>query len=360
MTTIIEIYYQNPIYPPPPNCTYNKVISTYGFGCSGSGVLIDLISECDNTTVYGGYDVLGGSSLALDKNIPKIEIDILRRCGGLFDLENYFKGNRINSNMYILRFINTMEYFYSFEDLLIYNDKFMELTYEFIDRIADKIEVEDALAGDPAYKAQSINRKIYKNLSYPFLYDGIKRTRYSYKIKDLTLDEFYEEARIYLHKFLKTIKSKEFLFLDFIFADGTGDFERYNKYIENCKIIGVYRDPRDVYVEGIQTNEPWIPHDKIEFVKWYKSHEINKFININHPNFLLLRFEDFIYKYEETVSKALNFYGIDKSHHIAPKSQFRPEYSIKNTCLYKNWQDTESIEYIFDNLKEYCYEIYKN
>lgn len=46
---------------------------------------------------------------------------------------------------------------------------------------------------------------------------------------------------------------------------------------------------------------------------------------------------------------------MDKIHHIAPKTQFRPEYSIKNIGLYKNSEYKDIMDYIYEHLKDYCY-----
>ena len=166
-------------------------------------------------------------------------------------------------------------------------------------------------------------------------------------------------AKEYILKFLNTIESKENLVLDYGLCDYEADFDKYQDYVGDYKYITVYRDPRDVYFQGvILLKEKWIPANVEDFVYWYndKNKNIDKYINSNDKRQLLLRFEDLILNYDESVSKILNFLNIDKSHHIAPKTQFRTEISIKNIGLYNNAQYKKQIEYIYAHLKDYCYE----
>ena len=335
---LVSVLYQSekPLIKPftLPESTFKHILTTRGFGCSGSGVLIDLLSECDNTTVIGGYDVRGGSPLAFNKKIPKIEIDLLRKWGGLFWLENYYKNPFGNNHIAIANFINLYEDLFSHVDYTIYNNKFLELSREFIDKIADKIEIENPLAGYNYIQSCYRNLKEYGNLESPFVINEKRKPHTLYQAKKITHEEFIQYAKEYLNNFLKTIDKK---------------------YIDDYRMIAVYRDPRDVFVEGSITGEVWIPHEAENFVKWYKTKNIKKYIESNHPNVMTIRFEDLVLDYDNTIPKVLEFYGIDKSHHVAPKTQFRPEYSRKNIELYKNFEDQESIKYIEDALKEYCY-----
>lgn len=100
-----------------------------------------------------------------------------------------------------------------------------------------------------------------------------------------------------------------------------------------------------------------MPQNVEDFVFWYndKNKNLDKYINSNDSRQLVLRFEELVLNYDESLSKILNFLNIDKSHHIAPKAQFRPEVSIKNIGLYKNAENKKAIEYIYTHLKDYCY-----
>jgi hypothetical protein len=69
----------------------------------------------------------------------------------------------------------------------------------------------------------------------------------------------------------------------------------------------------------------------------------------------MIRFEDFIRKYDET-SKTINeFVGIKETNHIHKREYFNPEISAKNIGLYQNYENQDEIKYIETHLKEYCY-----
>ena len=342
----------------PPQNTYKNLICTHGFGHSGSGVIIDLLSEFDNTTVLGGHDKNGGSPLSKDPTVPVFEIDFVRRYGGLFSLEDICYDSSLDfKNIKILNFINLIEYYFQ-TNIPIFNNKFLQLSYEFVDKlIYKKIKSLDPIAGNEAFKYILACRNDYKNLMSPYLFEE-RDNRYFYYTKNLSFKEYREFAKEYLTSFLKTIESKENLVLDAMLSDNNADFNKYQNYVGDYKCITVYRDPRDVYMTGKILQESWIPQDKDEFVFWFKNkYNIDKYLNSNDSRQLLLRFEDLVLNYDNSISKILNFLNIDKSHHIAPKTQFRPEYSIKNIGLYKNFEDKDTIAYIYNNLREYCYEV---
>ena len=69
----------------------------------------------------------------------------------------------------------------------------------------------------------------------------------------------------------------------------------------------------------------------------------------------MIRFEDLVLKYEETTQKILDFIGMDKSHHVAPKSVFNPAISVVNIGAYKTFVDQDFMRQIEERLGEYCY-----
>ena len=366
-----------------PEHTYKHVITGIGFGHSGSGVLMDLMAECDHTTRIGYHDVRGGSPLALGQDVkmddipsdikdlrkfaadhrtvPVYEFELLRRFGGLMDLERIFagggrSGGHLSGAVYMAMFINLIEYHYAQPSWKIYGDKFMELSYEFIDRITEfAFETRDPIAGNPSIRFATNPRSKYTNLQNPLVSRVVPGKVYKYYLKDLTLEQYYAYAREYVHKFFSSIESKDYLYVDQMFSNGTTDFDRFAQYVPGYRVVVVYRDPRDVYVEGRRNNEAWIPADKELFVKWYRDKKIENYVQMRNEHLLTVRFEDMVLDYDRMVPKVLEFYGITPEHHVAPKTQFRPEYSARNIGLYKIWEDQETIRYIGEQLSEYCY-----
>ena len=70
-----------------------------------------------------------------------------------------------------------------------------------------------------------------------------------------------------------------------------------------------------------------------------------------------MQFEDFVYKYDETVAQVEEFFGLDPKDHTRPKTHLNPAISIANT---QNWRIrpewAEEIKPIEDMLADYLYE----
>lgn len=333
-----------------PKCTYKKIICTLGFGHSGSGAVLDLLSEFSNTTILGFHDNNGSQ---YDKKSYG-ELDFARRFGGVFDLETAFKLNNNNIRDYKLKcFITLTEYYYS--KGFLYTDKFYEITNEFIDKLIDfKINASSGCEANPAFMFKKGCIPKFSNFHHPFLKDKYAK-KYIYYLKDLNVEEYIKIASKYIENVLNTVESKEYLVLDQFMSDDEADLERMVKYLgKKAKCIAVYRDPRDVYATALQLNVPWIPHDVKTFVKWY-SYSLPKYAKVKHDNFLMLRFEDLIFDYDDSVDKITEFLCLDKACHVKRQSYFVPSISSKNVGLYKDYCPKEAIEYIETELGDYCY-----
>ena len=278
--------------------------------------------------------------------------------GGVFSLENIcLEFPKFYKKHHILNFINLVEFCFQ-KNIAIYDDKFLALSYDFVDKLVEKkLKIQDSIAEDDAFKYKEAYRADYKNLMSPYLM-GKRDNRYCYYIKDLKIKEYRKLAKIFLLDFFNSIESKENLVLDYGLCDYEADFDKYQDYVGDYKYITVYRDPRDVYMTGILLDESWMPKDVEDFCIWYndKNKNLDKYINSNDPRQLVLRFEDLVLNYDKSLSVILDFLNIDKSHHITPKKHFRPEYSIKNIALYKNAKNKKAIDTIEAHLRDYCYD----
>ena len=337
----------------PPKHTYKHLISIQGVtGHSGSSAFFDLLSEYENVTPFGIYDPHGSCC----KNASYGEIDFLRRYGGVFDLESAFSSKNSNIRDFKLKnFITLLEYSFTHNDF--YNKKIIELTYEFIDSLVDfKLKTDTGCDENLAFIFKKGFKSDYANLRTPYLFEH-KKDRYLYYLKNITPDEYVKLAREYIIKCFNTIESKDYLVLDAVLGEGSADFEKLEKYVGEYKIISSMRDPRDVYTAGfIVPCSNWVPHNPRDFVKWYKFHGL-PYINGKHKNYKLVRFEDLILNYDKTVAEITEFLGLDESLHKHKKQYLNPEVSIKNVGTHKKCPDQEGVEYIHQELKEYCYEI---
>lgn len=335
-----------------PTNTFENLVAIQGFGHSGSGALIDYLSEFQNITVLGHHDTNG--SLYNKKSTG--EIDFVRRYGGLVDLESAFLTRNNNIRDFKLKnFITLIEYYFKTNDL--YDNKFLNLTNEFINEIVDfKFKTETGCECNPAFMAKLGFQKDYKNLSSPFLFEH-KKTRWVYYLKELSVSDYRSIANKYIMRILNTINSKKILVLDQFISDDNLDLEMYKDYLGEFKLIAVYRDPRDVYATGKILNECWIPTDVESFIKWYKYHNSIYVNKKNTENYMILRFEDLVLNYTETTEKILNFLDIDnEKNQIYLKKFFNPNVSIKNVGIYKQIDDKDAIRSIERNLKEFCFD----
>ena len=133
------------------------------------------------------------------------------------------------------------------------------------------------------------------------------------------------------------------------------------KFFDNPYAIVVDRDPRDIYAIAKHMNfRSWefIPHDSVEdFVTYFRVTHV-KAKNEDPARVLRVRFEDFIYQYDQTVREVEEF--LDIHNHINPNKFFQKEISGKNTQVFRAFpEDASEIHYIEEQLPEYLYSFEK-
>ena len=206
-----------------------KIITTTGFGHSGSGTLIDFFSEFDNSTVLGYHDV-DGSKFKASEVSEAMEVDFIRRANGVFDLERICSIREVSCrDVAVKSFITLMEYFYSSKSPF-YDDEFLKITEEFIEELVEfKITSRAGFVGHWHLEFEDESETYPSNLHQPFIH-YVKHDRKLYNryfLKDLTVQEYRNLAKKYIHKALSRINSKEFLVLDNFIAD-------------SCKILEMF------------------------------------------------------------------------------------------------------------------------
>jgi len=335
-----------------PDSTYEKLITIQGCGYSGSGALVDLMSEFDNCTVIGYHDPADTKMQVTDN---QFEVDFMRLSGGILELERVVESNNIFiKDAAIKRFI-TLSEFISVHFGSKYASKYLEITRAFVKSLIDfSIDDMHSMPFNPHYVAEDIVKANVCSFESPFIRYPNKKYN-AYFLKDISKIEYVSLAKKYIHEVLSIISSKKYLVLDQFLADTDPDISNKLKYFDDMRIILVYRDPRDVYATAIKLNVNWIPSKVSDFIKWYDLMCV-RFVNVNHPNFLAIRFEDLVNNYDKTVMSVLKFIGADKSNHVAVKDFFDPQISIKNVGLYKQYYDREEIKVIEQELKQFCYQ----
>ena len=247
-----------------------KIITTTGYGTTGSSVVTDLLKEFENVNSLGDF-----------------EFDFLSSVHGMRDLEyGLFELNsRTNIDVYIKQFIAYIEYLsssriYNYEKW--FNGKFKELSMEFLEQIIDiewsgynlrDIRSENIIVKFAYYLERFIQKKILgqKDSSAKFYTKVLKKKRYY--ACPASREEFYEKVRSYTSKLVTQVAcNSEHKFIAFDQLVPATDIENYLQYFNNLKVIVVDRDPRDLYLlEKHEYKEMFIPYQDINsFIKWYK------------------------------------------------------------------------------------------
>jgi hypothetical protein len=143
--------------------------------------------------------------------------------------------------------------------------------------------------------------------------------------------------------------------LDFVILDQAVRYTNPVKilnYFQDIKLVLVDRDPRDIYIELVNkkaligADESSLDLAK-KYCVWHR--KLRESVNLNDPRVLILRFEDLVLDYQNTILKISEFIGLD----IKKREQFRyfnPANSLKNVHLWKNSNLGREMEYIFNEL----------
>lgn len=342
-----------------------KYINATGVGNSGKSALVDVLRE-----IRGFY-------------VPEFsfEFDLFRMPGGIIDLKHNIHNNwtPIKSDLAIKKFkklITTIGLSPSYFDLIgmckssgqrydaRFNNKFIELSIEYINKFITGSY--KALWPYETVDTNGIIRLTQRVLSRL----GLKR----YFMQDVYLVEsenFNLETKKYIDSLFREVVKND---TDYVVFNNA--LEPTSKdcldIIENLKNIVVVRDPRDIFVSGINSyklqkqdkeliafdndglNKSFLATDEIDtFVLRFDTY-IKKLLK-KSDKYLLIKFEDLVLEYEKTLSVVFDFLGIPQSYHTAKGRYFRPELSQNNIGLWKKYSNKKEINYIESSLRNYCY-----
>jgi hypothetical protein len=149
-------------------------------------------------------------------------------------------------------------------------------------------------------------------------------------------------------------------------------FEPFNpekslNILNDSKAILVYRDPRDVYVSGLNAykagkdahlqafdnngiNKSFLGGDNIEtFIKRQNLY-FSKLTKSTDPRLKIIRFEDFVLNHEAYKKDLIEFLGLEADAHKEIGKYFQPEKSAQNIGIWKKYSNQKEIKYIEDHL----------
>lgn len=336
----------------------SKVIVPTGYMGSGSSVVTDLVSE------FEGFEASRGT----------FEYMFLHCPNGVFDLEDKLLvgNNAIRSDEALHSFRDRMKELYDKKYWWVGHYKeivgadFMEITDKYIADLTQfrpefywyyqentNIRMFFQLVLDKIIKIMTMNKvQLKKPLTHPQMW-----------ISYVTPEEFYEKTRRYILAVLERLGiNQKNIILDQLLLPF--NLHRIDNYFgEEIEAFVIERDPRDMFLMNkyvyAKNNEPVpYPTDVYQFCEYYKRlRKLEKKTNSSHIH--RFRFEDFIYKYEETVAKVQNILrdGHSLPKHNLKKKYFDPERSINNTQLFYNQPKYEEESKIIEELlPEYLYD----
>lgn len=324
-----------------------SVVCVSGFGHSGSGAVVDLLSEYKGVEVIGYVDKNG--SLRKDTDF---EFNLLRATGGLFSMESQYQGNGDFLRGDAIRlFLRLVAYLY-LEIGGRFNDDFLTATRDFLDKLlvpSPNVRLGSRLGGYNGRNHLSVCGTAGARLIWGDC--GIERI---FSIRQLSVPEYRLFAHEYVSKVLNIITSEKLIVLDQAVSDCTGDMDKYRDYLGPVKCIAVYRDPRDSYATGRILNECWMASDPKGYVEILRQ-ALRPYWKLKDKDFLLLRFEDLVKNYDHTVLEIERFLGLSSDAHAFKKSGFDPEISAKNVGIHKSYGDQESVSIVAEMMPECLY-----
>lgn len=337
-----------------------QIITCTGYGFTGSSAATNIIEEFENVK-------------SLDAGF---ECTFLHEPDGIRDLETALReGHRLKVDMAVKRFLRLVNILNSqIEFKKYFNGNFEKHSIDYIDSICTaqwmgnwhrgsdtvKYSKEDLLYYNLA-KQVFLNEYSYKNYS---LYEP-DTWHPTYQMRNKTFyaffdDSFYDKTQGYINNLFCEVSvhtdAKRVLVDQFFPAYNISE---YLKYAPQTKIVIVDRDPRDLYVLNKSSwGEPYIPTDDVNtFINWYKGIRFSQKTEVENKDVLLLRFEDLIFNYENSLLKLKNFLELQDEEHVKKGFYFNPEKSAKNTYKFKNYPQWEDdIVKIEKELAEYCYD----
>ena len=176
-----------------------------------------------------------------------------------------------------------------------------------------------------------------------------------------TPSEFYSRARILLDKFFLQmgISNSNIILDQFVLPHNLYRIENY--FEDNCKVIVVDRDPRDVFLLNkyywgkANATVPYSFNVEKFCSNYIKMRQAEKLVE--NRNILRIHFEDLIYNYDSSVFQILSFLDIPKNLHKDKMTKFVPEKSKKNTQIFnRNMEYSDEAHYIESKLSQYLYD----
>ncbi len=319
-----------------------RVLATTGYYGSGSSAVTDLMREYANVcqpsgtdteiSFFFGYHGIGNLYywIVRGRRLQNLAVkDFLydakrvATLGRKMNYEKYFKGNFYKHTKKYIQRIQGDNYGVGYViDLMRLSS--LQL---FVCRVVNKIysllnEIYNLRSTD---RRQSTTR-LFKKRESLYLYNISKET-------------FIVETKRYLFSLFNEIsEGKDIIMVDGLIA--THNIDDISMYFDDLRVVIVDRDPRDIYLsEKYVWKTGVVPEEPNNFCAWYS--ERKKMISYDRSNVLNIKFEDLIFKYNDTVRALELFFGLDSKDHVDKNKYFVPGISQNNCRLWNRYKGEE-------------------
>lgn len=344
----------------------NNIVSVSGFGWSGSGAVIDLLSEYEDLEIFAR------------ENGDTHEISLLCEKDGIYDLDFYLntKWSRIGSSDAIISFRELLSFLTKKGYENLFNGKFMKLSEAYLDSLID-YSFDGWTFRDERKPAKGLKKVVVYNniIAHIFANRWTRHIPQSVRLKKKLSKKVYHKIEVSYRPDSFDKKTREYITSLFSAGRRNADIplvvdqfypadnpRPFMKYLPESKVIIVRRDPIDTYLLAkcaLDYFKVPLPIDNVnDYVTYYRE-VIGKTRIEDNDTVLSVQFEDLIYKYDETVKIIESFLGVSK--HTNKMGAFDPKVSINNTQLVTRYpQYHREVEFIRKELAPYLYDFGQN
>lgn len=330
------------------------IVSTCGFGSTGSSAVCDYLMECE------GF-----------QNFDAVEFTLSTMVDGLEDLEFHImkQNTRLSSSIYaIQRFrkaIHERSREWSVETSAKRQD-ILDLTNHYLKDITQLTFIGNGPQIDRPHNEfirRYFGEAVIKQRIIPYLEKKkwLKKNIDFYPLTELDASirpsNFYEASKRYVSSILTLLGCdlNKSVVLDQAFVGN--DPEKSFPFFNDPYAIVVDRDPRDLYIfakKVLLSRGRFMPIDSVEkFITYYRMMRDNQPYKIPNERILVIPFESMVYDYDKAAAKIDQFLGCVNKRR---KSIFDPSISIANTNLVRKFPEfKEDVAKIERQLNEYLF-----
>jgi hypothetical protein len=312
-------------------------VGVSGYGWSGSGAVVDMLSEVEGCAT------------------PGFEFSLVKEPGGLLDLECF-----LVDNWDVIRHDAAIRDFLSYCAVLDRPGQrfgrfgldlgrqlevdFMAESEALVARLAEFTYIGATRVFEyPLSPLQAFSARVLRKL-------GLRASGRPMWVARPGSDRFVAEVQAYLDCLFRQFAARRgiaTLVLDQ--AIPTANIAKGMRYFDQMKLVVVDRDPRDIYVDlirnkgliGTNVDDP----DKVaKFLRWHRilRADAAASASIDPSRVLRVRFEDVVLEPQATSTRILAFLGLEQRAR-ALGSRFHPQQSARNVGIWRSYPQQAEI-----------------